>query len=171
MGHLPPSDQVVLTYHYRSGSMTSTDHRPLANSPVTQLVVQRQNNRFGAALTSLFTFCKARDEAVRQGAATGARRDAYSVILFDHQATVRFYLPHLNWCYLCIFSGAIAERFHQHSRANHKSMLKSFGRWYKLQCGSEVCSRRDGDQLEHRKVILFIDNLPVPYISGLAGHP
>lgn len=70
--------------------MGSSDNRPLANSPVTQLIVQRQNNRFGAALSSLYSFCKAREEAVRQGAATGARRDAYSVILFDQQATVRF---------------------------------------------------------------------------------
>ena len=69
--------------------MGSSDNRPLANSPVTQLIVQRQNNRFGAALSSLYSFCKAREEAVRQGAATGARRDAYSVILFDQQATVR----------------------------------------------------------------------------------
>jgi len=73
----------------QSGSMGSSDNRPLANSPVTQLIVQRQNNRFGAALSSLYGFCKAREEAVRQGAATGARRDAYSVILFNEQATVR----------------------------------------------------------------------------------
>jgi len=70
--------------------MGSRDNRPLANSPVTQLIVQRQNNRFGAALSSLYSFCKARDEAVRQGAATGARRDAYSIILFNEQATVHF---------------------------------------------------------------------------------
>jgi len=96
-GHIFPCknpSQMQRAFHVifvidQSGSMTLTDHRPLANSPVTQLVAQRQNNRFGAALTSLFSFCKARDEAVRQGAATGARRDAYSVILFDHQATVR----------------------------------------------------------------------------------
>jgi len=70
--------------------MGSGDNRPLANSPVTQLIVQKQDNRFGAALSSLYSFCKARDEAVRQGASTGARRDAYSIILFNEQATVRF---------------------------------------------------------------------------------
>jgi len=63
---------------------------------MTQVIVQRQNNRFGAALTSLYSFCKAREEAVRQGAATGARRDAYSVILFNEQATVRLFLPRVD---------------------------------------------------------------------------
>jgi hypothetical protein len=76
--------------------MGSRDNRPLANSPVTQLITRRQDNRFGAALSSLYSFCHAREEAVRQGAATGARRDAYSVILFNGQATVRLCLPHLN---------------------------------------------------------------------------
>lgn len=149
--------------------MDSRDNLPLANSPVTQVIARRQNNRFGAALSSLFSFCKAREEAIRQGAATGARRDAYSVILFNEQATVRLCLPHLNWRYSCTFSGTIEERFHQHSRANHKSLLEPFERWHKLQCCSKVCSRRDGGQLEHRKVIPFLDHLPSPYISGLAG--
>lgn len=70
--------------------MGSRDRLPLANSPVARVITQRQNNRFGAALSSLYSFCRARDEAVRQGAATGARRDAYSVILFNEQPTVRF---------------------------------------------------------------------------------
>jgi hypothetical protein len=69
--------------------MTSTDHRPLPNSPVAQRIAATLNNRFGAALSSLYAFWKARDEAARQGAATGVRRDAYSVILFDHSPTVR----------------------------------------------------------------------------------
>ena len=76
--------------------MGDRDNRPLANSPVTQVITQKQDNRYGAVLTSLYSFCKAREEAVRQGAATGARRDAYSVILFNEQATVRLCLPHLN---------------------------------------------------------------------------
>jgi len=71
----------------QSGSMKSTDQRPLATSPVA--IAGRQNNRFGAALSSLYAFWKARDEAARQGAATGVRRDAYSVILFDHNPVVR----------------------------------------------------------------------------------
>ena len=73
--------------------MTYRDNRPLANSPVAQIIAQGQNNRFGAALTSLYSFCKAREGAVRQGAATGARRDAYSVILFNARATVRSVPP------------------------------------------------------------------------------
>ena len=140
--------------------MDSRDNLPLANSPVTQVIARSQNNRFGAALSSLFSFCKAREEAIRQGAATGARRDAYSVILFNEQATVRLCLPHLNWRYSCMFSGTIEERFHQHSRRNYQSLLEPFERWYKLRCCSKVCSRRDGGQLEHRKVIPFLDYVP-----------
>jgi len=69
------------------------DNLPLANSPMAQLITQKENNRFGAVLTSLYSFCKARDEAIRQGASTGARRDAYSIILFDDEATVRSMSP------------------------------------------------------------------------------
>ena len=60
---------------------------------MAQLIIKKENNRFGAVLTSLYSFCTARDEAVRQGATTGARRDAYSIILFDDEATVRFMSP------------------------------------------------------------------------------
>jgi hypothetical protein len=138
--------------------MGSGDNLPLANSPVAQLIAQRQNNRFGAALSSLYSFCKAREEAVRQGAATGARRDAYSVILFNEQATVRFVSSSPQSVLFIHSSGALEERFHQLSRASHKSLLEQGGWWYKLQCSSEVCTKRDGEQLEHRKVIPSLDN-------------
>lgn len=77
--------------------MTHTDHRPLPTSPVAQRIAARQNNRFGAALSSLYAFWKARDEAARQGAATGVRRDAYSVILFDHNPVVRRTFGGIKW--------------------------------------------------------------------------
>ncbi|KAF9230708.1 hypothetical protein BU15DRAFT_91059 [Melanogaster broomeanus] len=66
----------------RSGSMYSHDRQPLANTPATARISARSNNRFGAVLSSLYSFWTARDAAMASSHA--ARRDAYSVILFDH---------------------------------------------------------------------------------------
>ncbi|KAF9231331.1 hypothetical protein BU15DRAFT_68421 [Melanogaster broomeanus] len=66
----------------RSGSMLYNDRRPLANTPATARISARSNNRFGAVLSSLYSFWTARAAAVAGSHA--ARRDAYSVILFDH---------------------------------------------------------------------------------------
>lgn len=82
--------------------MTGTDRRPLPGSPATQRIVQRANNRFGAVLSSLYAFWSARDAAARIGASAGVRRDAYTIITFDHQATVLFFLPSSLQC-LIIF--------------------------------------------------------------------
>ncbi|KIM19859.1 hypothetical protein M408DRAFT_334238 [Serendipita vermifera MAFF 305830] len=71
-----------------SGSMCSTDRRPLADSPATQRIVQHANNRFGAVVSSLYAFWTAREAAVRAGANAGQRRDAYSIITFHHSASV-----------------------------------------------------------------------------------
>ncbi|KAH7918945.1 hypothetical protein BV22DRAFT_1041330 [Leucogyrophana mollusca] len=67
----------------RSGSMACTDRRPLANTPVSNRIIQRADNRFGAVVSSLHSFWSARHAAVA-GSQQGARRDAYSVVLFDH---------------------------------------------------------------------------------------
>jgi len=72
----------------RSGSMGSRDLRPLPNTPVTPNISQYNNNRLGAVYSSLHGFWTSRHaalNAVGQNAAI-ARRDAYSVILFDHTA-------------------------------------------------------------------------------------
>ncbi|KAG1886418.1 uncharacterized protein F5891DRAFT_1082392 [Suillus fuscotomentosus] len=69
-------------FHVRSGSMASGDRHPLPNTPASDRIVRRSNNRFGAVLSSLYSFWSAR--AVAIGGQQAARRDSYSVILFDH---------------------------------------------------------------------------------------
>jgi hypothetical protein len=80
----------------RSGSMTSTDRRPLPNSPATNRIVQRANNRFGAVVSSIYGFWTARETAVRAGAKNGMRRDAYSIITFDSRASVSCLLDNIQ---------------------------------------------------------------------------
>ncbi|KAF8548149.1 hypothetical protein OG21DRAFT_1501183 [Imleria badia] len=65
----------------RSASMGSTDRRPLPNTPSTARISARSNNRYGAVLSSLHGFWTAR--ATAMATSNAARRDAYSVILFD----------------------------------------------------------------------------------------
>jgi len=65
--------------------MTHTDRRPLPNTPVSARIAARSDNRFGAVLSSLFGFWSAR-AAATTASSHGARRDAYSVILFDARA-------------------------------------------------------------------------------------
>ena len=68
--------------------MTCNDRRPLDNTPTTQAIRRTHNNRLGAVYSSLQGFWEARHRAVAAGAAAGAaRRDAYTVILFSHEAT------------------------------------------------------------------------------------
>ncbi|KAG6369029.1 hypothetical protein JVT61DRAFT_1964, partial [Boletus reticuloceps] len=69
-----------LSYH-SSSSMSATDRRPLPNTPATARISAKSNNRYGAVLSSLHTFWAAR--AVAIASSNAARRDAYSVILFD----------------------------------------------------------------------------------------
>ncbi|KAI6030357.1 hypothetical protein EDC04DRAFT_2572165 [Pisolithus marmoratus] len=66
----------------RSGSMTSKDKKPLQNTPASGRISARSNNRFGAVLSSLYGFWFARAAAIGSSA-SAARRDAYSVILFN----------------------------------------------------------------------------------------
>jgi hypothetical protein len=72
----------------RSGSMASSDRHPLPNTPASDRIVGRSNNRFGAVLSSLYSFWSARAAAV--GGQQAARRDSYSVILFDSAVTNAF---------------------------------------------------------------------------------
>jgi hypothetical protein len=66
----------------RSGSMGCDDRHPLPNTPASAKITQRSDNRFGAVLSSLYSFWSARAAAVAGPQA--ARRDSYSIILFDH---------------------------------------------------------------------------------------
>ncbi|KAF9016568.1 hypothetical protein BDZ89DRAFT_1075488 [Hymenopellis radicata] len=70
----------------RSSSMGCRDRLPLPNTPVTAQIQRMANNRLGAVYSALYGFWTSRRAAVTgqaQGAAAN-RRDAYSVILFDH---------------------------------------------------------------------------------------
>jgi len=65
--------------------MSSCDRGPLADAPMTNRIRQTANNRLGAVYSALHGFWSARHAAVTVGRqrGVGARRDAYSVILFD----------------------------------------------------------------------------------------
>ncbi|KAF8548217.1 hypothetical protein OG21DRAFT_1449416 [Imleria badia] len=65
-----------------SGSMGLDDRRPLPNTPATARISAASNNRYGAVLSSLHSFWIARAAAI--ASSNAARRDAYSVVLFDH---------------------------------------------------------------------------------------
>lgn len=71
----------------RSGSMDYNDHRPLANTPTTALIAQNSNNRLGAVYSALYGFWKSRNAALSTSGQQASRRDAYSVILFDHNVS------------------------------------------------------------------------------------
>ncbi|KAI0058500.1 hypothetical protein BV25DRAFT_1964893 [Artomyces pyxidatus] len=69
----------------RSGSMSLDDRRPLPNAPATATIRQHADNRLGAVYSALYSFWSARHAAVTQGpSGAAARRDSYSVLLFDH---------------------------------------------------------------------------------------
>jgi hypothetical protein len=70
--------------------MSSEDRRPLQGTPTTQRISARADNRLGAVYSALHAFWSARHAAVAQAGANGqvaVRRDAYSVLLFDHDVT------------------------------------------------------------------------------------
>ncbi|KAG8900443.1 hypothetical protein FRB99_006039 [Tulasnella sp. 403] len=86
----PNPNNIRQAYHIifvldKSESMGCRDRRPLPNQPVTQLITNNNNNRFGAALSSLYEFWVSRGSG-----ATGGRRDAYSVITFDSGVQTQF---------------------------------------------------------------------------------
>jgi hypothetical protein len=67
--------------------MGCTDRRPLRNAPSADLIARYNNNRLGAVFSSLHAFWLSRQAALNAAGqqAAAARRDAYSVILFDHE--------------------------------------------------------------------------------------
>ena len=62
--------------------MSFTDRYPLAGTPVTNHIARVSNNRLGAVCSALHAFWSAR-QAATQRAMGSARRDAYSLLLFD----------------------------------------------------------------------------------------
>ncbi len=76
----------VSHYYFRSSSMSSTDRRPLADAPATDLIRQYTDNRLGAVYSALYSFWSARNAAVTAGQqVVGARRDAYSIVFFSRR--------------------------------------------------------------------------------------
>ena len=66
--------------------MSIDDRLPLADTPSTDRIRERADNRLGAVYSALYSFWSARHAAVSSGQVeetTGARRDAYSVIMFN----------------------------------------------------------------------------------------
>lgn len=65
--------------------MGGSDRRPLGNTPSTNLITRRHNHRLGAVYSSLDAFWLARQIVTNVGGhGAPIRRDAYTVILFDH---------------------------------------------------------------------------------------
>jgi hypothetical protein len=68
--------------------MSSNDRYPLADAPMTNRIQQSANNRLGAVYSALYSFWASRHVAVTANRqAVGARRDAYSFILFNDRPT------------------------------------------------------------------------------------
>jgi hypothetical protein len=64
--------------------MSSDDRGPLPDAPMTSQIQQVANNRLGAVYSALYSFWFARHAATTgSGQGVCARRDAYSVILFN----------------------------------------------------------------------------------------
>ena len=59
----------------RSMSMNKNDRKPLGDSPVSEMIRARMDNRLGAVYSALYSFWSARQ------AASGLQRDANTVIL------------------------------------------------------------------------------------------
>ena len=75
-------------YVFRSYSMASNDRRPLADAPMTYQIHRWANNRLGAVYSALYSFWSSRHVAVTANRqVVGARRDAYSFILFNEGPT------------------------------------------------------------------------------------
>jgi hypothetical protein len=68
--------------------MSNGDRQPLHNAPQTDRIRLRCNNRLGAVYSALYSFWSARHAAATANRQTiSARRDAYSVILFNDVTT------------------------------------------------------------------------------------
>ncbi|KAH8977864.1 hypothetical protein EDB86DRAFT_3157238 [Lactarius hatsudake] len=85
---LQPAFHVIFVID-KSGSMSSTDQTPLPNAPGSDRITPKANNRLGAVFSSLYSFWIARQATFDRNAQSGggARKDAYSLILFDSVPT------------------------------------------------------------------------------------
>jgi hypothetical protein len=68
--------------------MSCNDRHPLPDAPMTNQIQWSANNRLGAVYSALYSFWSARHAATTANRqSVGARRDAYSVILFNSVTT------------------------------------------------------------------------------------
>jgi hypothetical protein len=72
---------------FRSSSMGDRDRRPSPGIPSTATIAAHSNNRLGAVYSALHSFWMARQTAINNAGGCGARRDAYSVLLYHDHAT------------------------------------------------------------------------------------
>ncbi|KAI9460718.1 hypothetical protein F5148DRAFT_1377366 [Russula earlei] len=70
----------------RSGSMCQQDRYPLPTSAGTDRIAPTANDRLGSVFSALYSFWLARQAAINRNARLGgARRDAYSLVFFNHE--------------------------------------------------------------------------------------
>jgi hypothetical protein len=66
--------------------MCQQDRQPLANSAGLDRITPTANDRLGCVFSALYSFWLARQAAIDRNAQIGgARRDAYSLIFFNHE--------------------------------------------------------------------------------------
>ncbi len=71
--------------------MSQKDRQPLPDSAGTERIVLTANDRLGAVFSALYSFWIARQAAVNfNSPLDGDRRDAYSLILFNHESSTSF---------------------------------------------------------------------------------
>ncbi|CAG8710849.1 9684_t:CDS:2, partial [Racocetra fulgida] len=74
----------------RSGSMSSTDKKPLPDTPVYNLIKARHENRTGAVYSAVYSFMEARLAAQARSQLQSTNKDTVSLILFSHEVIVPF---------------------------------------------------------------------------------
>jgi hypothetical protein len=69
--------------------MCQQDRQPLPNAAGIDRITPTANNRFGCILLALYSFWLARQAAINRNAQLGGgRRDAYSLIFFNHESSI-----------------------------------------------------------------------------------
>ncbi|CAG8461669.1 10314_t:CDS:2, partial [Dentiscutata heterogama] len=72
----------------RSSSMSSSDKKPVPNTPVYNLLKTNHDNRTGAVYSAVYSFMETRLSA--QARSKSTNKDTISLILFDHEVIVPF---------------------------------------------------------------------------------
>ncbi|RUP45100.1 hypothetical protein BC936DRAFT_148613 [Jimgerdemannia flammicorona] len=91
------SDFHIIFVIDRSGSMTTTDCKPLPNTPVERQLRSTHNNRLGAVYDAVYRFVETRQSTLRSRAVGGAAsaspsnsNDTVSMVLFDDKVVTAF---------------------------------------------------------------------------------